>query len=58
MPAERFTHKANTAKRKRMWDHVYESMKANGADEESAIRGANAAVKRDFNKSKRKRGKS
>ena len=55
MPAEKFTHKANTAKRKRMWDHVYESMKSRGEDEESAIRAANAAVKRDFIKHKRKR---
>lgn len=53
MPAERFTHKANTAKRKRQWQHVYESMKSRGEDEESAIRAANAAVKRSFNKAKR-----
>lgn len=55
MPAERFTKKANTAKRKRQWEHVYESMKASGEDEESAIRAANAAVKRDFIKHKRKK---
>jgi hypothetical protein len=55
MPAERFTKKANTSKRKRQWQHVYESMKSRGEDEESAIRAANAAVKRDFMKHKRSR---
>lgn len=46
MPAERFTKKANTPKKKRQWDHVYQSAKGRGASPGSAIRQANAAVKR------------
>jgi hypothetical protein len=51
MPAERFTKKANTPKRKRQWNHVYQSAKRSGASPGSAIRQANAAVK----KSRRRR---
>jgi hypothetical protein len=46
MPAERFTKKANTPKKKRQWDHVYESAKGRGASAGSAVRQANASVKR------------
>lgn len=46
MPAERFTHKANTPKKKRQWDHVYESAKKRGASPGSAVRQANAVVKK------------
>jgi hypothetical protein len=46
MPAERFTKKATTPKKKRQWDHVYQSAKKRGASPGSAIRQANAAVKR------------
>ena len=46
MPAERFTKKANTPKRKRQWEHVYTSVKKRGGSPGSAIRQANAAVKK------------
>ena len=55
MPASKFTKKANTPKRKRQWEHVYESAKASGADPGSAVRQANGAVKKSFVKSKRKK---
>jgi hypothetical protein len=47
MPAERFTKKANTPRRKRMWDHVYGSALGAGRSEASAIREANAKVRDD-----------
>lgn len=46
MPADRFTKKASTPKRKRQWEHVYQSAKSRGASPGSAIRQANASVKR------------
>jgi hypothetical protein len=46
MPAERFTKKANTPKKKRQWEHVYASVKKRGASPGSAVRQANASVKR------------
>lgn len=46
MPAERFTKKADTPKKKRMWSDVEKSALARGASRGSAIRQANAAVKR------------
>jgi hypothetical protein len=46
MPAERFTKKANTPKRKRQWQKVYESAKGSGDSAGSAIRQANAVLKR------------
>lgn len=46
MPAERFTKQANTPKKKRQWDHVYESAKKRGASPGSAVRQANAVVKK------------
>ena len=46
MPAERFTKKANTPKRKRQWEHVYQGAKKSGSSAGSAIRQANAAVKK------------
>lgn len=45
MPAEHFTKKATTPKIKRQWAHVYHSALSRGADEGSAIRQANSAVK-------------
>jgi hypothetical protein len=50
MPADRFTKKASTPKLKRQWDHVYESAKKRGAPAGSAVRQANAAVKRSKKK--------
>lgn len=47
MPAQRFTKKANTPKKKRQWKHVYESALARGASEESAIAQASGVVKRN-----------
>lgn len=47
MPASRFTKKANTPKRKRQWEHVYESAKSRGASEGSAIAQASGVVKKD-----------
>lgn len=46
MPAEKFTKAADTPKKKRQWDHVYESAKRRGASPGSAVRQANASVKR------------
>lgn len=46
MPADRFTKKANTPAKKRQWSHVYASAKKSGDSSGSAIRQANAAVKR------------
>jgi len=46
MPAEAFTRKATTPKLKRQWQHVYESAKRRGSDPGSAVRQANAVVKR------------
>lgn len=46
MPAERFTKKANTEKKKRQWAHVYNSAKQRGRSPASAIRQANAAMKK------------
>jgi hypothetical protein len=46
MPAERFTKKATTPKKKRQWEHVYQSAKQRGASSGSAIRQANASVKK------------
>lgn len=50
MPAEKFTHKATTPKLKRQWDHVYKSAKRSGNSAGSAVRQANAAVKRSSKK--------
>lgn len=52
MPAQRFTKKANTAKKKRQWKHVEESALDRGASAGSAIRQANAAVKKASRKRK------
>jgi hypothetical protein len=46
MPASKFTKKATTPAKKRQWEHVYSSTKSKGASPGSAIRQANAAVKK------------
>ena len=46
MPAERFTKKATTDRLKRMWQHVYESAKAEGKSDAQAIIRANGVVKK------------
>jgi hypothetical protein len=46
VPAERFTKKATTPKKKRQWEHVYKSAKKAGASPGSAIRQASGAVKK------------
>jgi hypothetical protein len=48
MPAEEFTKKADTPKKKRQWEHVYLGMKKAGKSPAAAVKGANAAVKRDW----------
>jgi hypothetical protein len=57
MPAEAHTKKANTPKRKRQWYHVRHEAEARGASPGSAVRQANAAVKRSYRKRKTKRGR-
>jgi hypothetical protein len=54
MPAEAFTRKANTPKKRRMWQHVYDSAKSRGGDPGSAVRQANAVVKRGSSRSRRR----
>ena len=54
MPAERFTKKANTPKKKRQWRHVEESALSRGASRGAAVRMANAAVKKSSKKRWRK----
>jgi hypothetical protein len=46
MPGQEFSKKVKTPKDKRQWDHVYESAKKRGVSAGSAIRQANAAVKK------------
>jgi len=46
MPARKFTKAADTPKKQRQWDHVYADAKKRGAPAGSAIRQANAAVKK------------
>lgn len=55
MPAEEHTKKANTASKKRQWEHVAASARGRGASRGSQIRQANAAVKK--NKSGKSRGR-
>ena len=54
MPARRFTKKATTPKLKRQWRHVEQSALDRGASPGSAVRQANAVVKRAKRKSGRK----
>ncbi len=59
MPGTKFTKKADTPRRERMWDEVYRSTLERGATEAGAIRQANGAVKKDKEKkrsTKMKRG--
>ena len=51
--AKRHTRKAGSAKAKRQWSHVANSMLKRGASEGSAIRAANAVVKRRGRRSRR-----
>lgn len=44
--AKRFTRKADTPKKRRMFAHVANSMLEGGGSEGAAVRAANAAVKR------------
>lgn len=53
--AHDFTHKANTPRRDRQWRHVYDSCRARGDDEGTAIAKASGVVKKDVSKWKRKR---
>ena len=58
MPADRFTKRADTPKKKRQWEHVYRSAKSRGASPGSAIRQANSVVKRSSARSKRRSRRS
>lgn len=55
MPASEFTRKATTPKLKRQWRHVYDSVKAGGGSPGSAVRQANAVVKRQSRRKRRSR---
>jgi hypothetical protein len=54
MPATEFTRKATTPKLKRQWQHVYQNAKGRGADPGSAVRQANAVIKRGSSRSARR----
>ena len=45
MPAGKFTKKANTPKKGRQWQHVYDSVKAKGGSSGDAVIAANKALK-------------
>jgi len=48
--AHRHTHKASSPKKARQWAHVADSALERGASEASAIKQANAVVKRNKHK--------
>ncbi len=54
MPAQRFTKKANTPRRRHQWMHVYQSVKARGGSAASAVRQANGVTKADVGRAARK----
>ena len=56
--AQRHTRKANTPKKKRQFKHVANSILKRTGDEGRAIRGANAAVKKNRGKRDRMRGRA
>lgn len=51
----RFTKKAKSPTSRRQWKHVYESAKAGGADEGSAIAQASGVIKKRMGKAPKKR---
>lgn len=55
--ARRHTRKADTPKKQRQWMHVANSMLSRGKSEGSAVRAANAAVKRNGTRRRRKKGR-
>lgn len=55
MPARRFTKAADTPKKRRQWQHVYKSAKKSGDSAGSAIRQANASVKKHSRRKRRKK---
>ena len=55
--AYRHTHKAKSSVRKRQFSHVANSMLERGASEGSAIRAANAAVKKSVRKHGQKKAR-
>lgn len=56
--ATRHTRKAKSAKDKRQWSHVANSMLRRGSSEDSAVRAANAAVAKGRGGYRSKRRKS
>ena len=55
--AKRHTKKADTPKRQRQWSKVANSMLISGASEGSAVRAANAVVKKAKTKARRPKKK-
>jgi hypothetical protein len=53
MPAEKFTKKANTPKKSRQWQHVYESEKARGVSKGEAIKRASGVLKKESHTTKK-----
>ena len=53
--ARRHTRKATTAKRRRQWSHVANSVLARTGDEARAVRSANAAVGKGVRKMARRK---
>lgn len=53
MPAQKFTKKANTAAKKRQWQHIEDSMLARGASPGAAIRAASGALKKHPSRKKK-----
>lgn len=58
MPASKHTKKATTPKLKRQWQHVRDSMEERGYSAGRAVRSANAVVKRQTQRNKRKSGRT
>lgn len=50
MPAEKHTRKANTAKKKRQWQHVRDSAEAAGDSPGKAIKKASGVLKKEAKK--------
>jgi hypothetical protein len=55
MPASKHTKKAKTARKKRQWQHVVDSVEAKGGSRASAIIQANGVLKQGRGRKGRKR---
>lgn len=56
--ASRHTKKAKSAKQKRQWAHVADSMLKRGSSEGAAVRAANGVIKKGGKRGKRKAKRS